>query len=76
MTDFWADYEELRTDAEARGGQWFVVEEYLDHWDVQQVLLDPAEEAAWSLDARVDLVRSREEERPVVEIVRLGPTGT
>jgi hypothetical protein len=31
--------------------------------------------AGWSIDAQIDLVRSREEERPVVELVRLGRTG-
>ena len=75
MSAYWEDHDELRTDGAARGAQWFAVTEHPDHWDVHQVLLEPVEDADWSLDVRVDLVRSREEERPVIQLVRLGPTG-
>lgn len=62
MAGYWDEHAELRTDGPAQGGQWFAVTEHPDHWDIHQVLLDPDEDAGWSLDAQVDLVRSREEE--------------
>jgi superfamily II RNA helicase len=75
MESNWSEHAEVRTDGPARGAQWFAVAEHPDHWDVHQVLLDPEEDADWSLDARVDLARSRDEERAVVELVSVGPTG-
>jgi hypothetical protein len=75
MAGFWADHDELRTDGEARGGQWFIVEEGRQRWTVRQVLVDGDGDADWSIEAVVDLDRSREEDRPVVLLSRLGPTG-
>ena len=62
----------LRTDPAARGNEWFDVEEHRDHWTVRQVLLNEAEDADWTLVARVDLDRSRTEERAVVQLVSIG----
>jgi hypothetical protein len=41
-------------------------------WRVQQMLVDPEEHNDWVAEFEVDLARSREDEEPVLRLVRLG----
>jgi superfamily II RNA helicase len=75
MEPYWDEFPEVRTDAEARGSAWFLVDEGRSFWDVQQVLVDPEGYGEWSIQARVDLARSRDEGRPVVLLVGVSRTG-
>jgi superfamily II RNA helicase len=74
MASYWDEFGEVRADAEARGTAWFAVEEGREAWDVRQVLVDPEGYGEWSIEARVDLARSREEGRAVVLLARVGRT--
>lgn len=68
MAPYWAEHPELRTDAEARGPHWLMVEEGGASWPLTQVLVDPEETGEWRLLGRVDLSRSREAARAVVHL--------
>jgi superfamily II RNA helicase len=62
MDPYWAEYDELRIDAEARGPQHFQLEENSgNRWLVNQSLLDPEEHLEWRLRLAVDLPASRDE---------------
>ena len=62
MDPYWAEYGELRVDAEARGPQHFELEETNPtRWQVNQTLLDPDDHLEWRLRLTVDLQASREE---------------
>ena len=74
MAPYWEEFAELRTDSASRGASWFQVDEGPARWRIHQTLLDPEEHGEWYLEAVVDLPRSREEERPVVELVTIART--
>ncbi|MCA9577236.1 MAG: DUF3516 domain-containing protein [Myxococcales bacterium] len=61
MDPYWAEYDALRVDAEARGGKYFELVEDREQWHVRQTLLDPEEHLEWRLRLTVDLAASREE---------------
>ena len=62
MDPYWAEYGELRVDAEARGPQHFELgETNPTRWQVNQTLLDPDDHLEWRLRLTVDLQASREE---------------
>jgi len=73
MSPYWEEYASLSVGAEARGPEFFQVEEGPDTWSVRQVLLDPGEHYEWAITGRVDLVCSREEQRPVVILDAICP---
>lgn len=62
MDPYWAEYGELRVDAEARGPQHFELEDdSATRWLVNQTLLDPEGNLEWRLRLAVDLPASRDE---------------
>jgi superfamily II RNA helicase len=74
MASYWDEFGALRSDADARGASWFAVQEGRGSWEVRQVLVDPDGYGEWSIEAKVDLARSREEGRPVVLLQKVGRT--
>ncbi|MDH4143822.1 MAG: DUF3516 domain-containing protein [Acidimicrobiia bacterium] len=72
---YWEQYDEIRVDAEARGAAYFHLDEAPEAWTVRQTLLDPEGHGDWHLRARVDLVASRAEDRPVITVDALGRFG-
>ena len=72
-----ADHAHLRFDPEARNLRHTHVTTSEDgrEWVVQQVLVDPALSNDWMAECVVDLARSRLEDRPIVQLVSLGPIG-
>ncbi|HEC11314.1 MAG TPA: DUF3516 domain-containing protein, partial [Acidimicrobiales bacterium] len=68
--------EEVAIDGGARAVRWFdQVDEDTERlaavevWNVSQILVDPDENADWRIHASVDLAASREEGRPVMELL-------
>jgi superfamily II RNA helicase len=76
MAPYWAEHDQLLTGLDARGPGLFQVDEHDRHWDVRQVLDDPAGDHDWALRARVDLQASDEAGRPVVTITGIEPATT
>lgn len=52
---YYAEHDEVGTDADARGPRFFVVEERGRTWQVTQIVADPAGNHDWALHAWVDL---------------------
>ncbi|HSC89056.1 MAG TPA: DUF3516 domain-containing protein, partial [Polyangiaceae bacterium] len=65
---YFAEYESLRADPPARAPRYLEIEKGATHWQVRQILLDPAEDLGWSLQFEVDLAASA---RDGVAVVRL-----
>jgi hypothetical protein len=61
MEPYWAEHQELRVDAVARGAKYFDLEEERGVWRVSQTVLDPEEHLEWRLRFSVDLATSREQ---------------
>ncbi|MCH2109855.1 MAG: DUF3516 domain-containing protein, partial [Polyangiaceae bacterium] len=66
FASFFEEFSTLRTDPQARGGRYFLVEEGEDAWQIRQVLLDDADACSWSLLFRIPLEESRESGKPVI----------
>jgi superfamily II RNA helicase len=74
MELYHADHERLCLDPEARNARHTYVTPSEDKasWRVQQMLVDPQGHNDWVAEFRVDLPKSRETNRPVLQLVRLG----
>ncbi|MDD9937323.1 MAG: DUF3516 domain-containing protein [Myxococcales bacterium] len=71
LAPFFEQHGELLFDHRARQAQWTIVEEQASRlYRVRQVLLDPAEDNDWYVEARVDL-REGEPDRPLLELLDL-----
>jgi superfamily II RNA helicase len=70
LAPFFEQYERLVADHRARQTQWTILEEQEPRlWRVRQVLLDPAEDNGWFLEARVDLRHGEPAEGPLIELL-------
>lgn len=65
---YYADHEEIFTDADARGPALLRIEEESGLWKVRQTIKDPAGDGDWGIDAQVDLAASDEEGRAVLHV--------
>ncbi|MBI5161988.1 MAG: DUF3516 domain-containing protein [Micrococcales bacterium] len=68
---YYAEHDEIRTGAEARGASRLIIEESVDRWRVRQILDDPAGDHDWGIDAEVDLIASAEAGEVVLVIRRV-----
>jgi hypothetical protein len=73
MTAYFDEYDELGTDADARGPHLLVVEEQPSQWLVRQVFDDPAGDHDWGIAAVVDLAASDEQGVAVVTVTGVVP---
>jgi superfamily II RNA helicase len=71
MAAYWAEFPEIRIDADARSGARFVFDRTSGR--VTQILHDPDGADEWRITAQVDLAASAEEGRAVVRLVSVGP---
>ena len=72
LAPFFQQHERLVADHRARQTQWTILEEQAPRlWRVRQVLLDPAEDNSWYLDARVDLRAGEPSEGPMIELLEI-----
>jgi hypothetical protein len=72
---FFAVHDRLRFDPEARNGRHTHVTRSDDgkSWRVAQTLVDPEDHNDWQAEFSVDLARAREEGRPLLRLLGLGP---
>jgi hypothetical protein len=72
LEPFFAQHDRLIADARARQTQWTILEPLEPRlYRVRQVLLDPAEDNDFYLEARVDL-RQGEPEGPLLDLLEVG----
>lgn len=66
---YWEEHTVMPTDAHARGGGFFVMDDSgADRWPVSQTIADPEGFNEWVMEGEVDLAASREEGRAVVRL--------
>ncbi|UOR00428.1 DUF3516 domain-containing protein [Leucobacter allii] len=78
LDDYFADYDEIRVDADARAAGLLELDRDVEAvadgvWRFRQVLLDPDGDRDWGIEGVVDLAASEAEGEPVVRVLRVGP---
>ena len=68
LQPYYGEFDEIRTDAHARGPGLFQVTEGPDRWQVRQVLDDPEGHHDWAINADVDLAASYQAGSAVLEV--------
>ena len=72
MGAYWAEYDAMGIDSDARSAAHFTLVEEPDRWVVTQRIVDPAGDGEWRFVASVDLVASRSEGAPTLQLDNLG----
>jgi superfamily II RNA helicase len=79
MEGYFAEHDDLGTGPDARGPQYFILDEYPDDapagvrsWRVRQTFDDPAGDHDWGISAEVDLAASDEAGEAVVRVTSVG----
>ncbi len=73
MEPYFATYDKLRFDHEARLAEHTQITEIGDHaWQVVQVLLDPSDDNLWCIEGKVDLSDTARVDGPLVAVTRIG----
>jgi hypothetical protein len=73
LQPYYAEFDEIGTDAHARGPDLFRVTEHPDRWEVRQVLDDPERYHEWAINAEVDLAASEREGTAVLAVTAVEP---
>jgi hypothetical protein len=73
---YYAEYDRLPTDADARNPALLHVERGPAQWLVRQVFDDPEGDHDWSIHASIDVAASDEAGEPVVVVTAVGPLGS
>ena len=78
MDRFYVEHERICLDCEARNLRHTYVTPSEDQkiWVVQQMIIDPDHQNDWVAEFQADLIKSREEGKPVMRLVRFGPLAT
>jgi hypothetical protein len=72
LEPYFDDHDEIGTGADARGPWLLLVDAQRDHWNVRQILDDPAGDHDWGISAVVDLDASDEAGAAVVRVTDVG----
>lgn len=75
MEPFFQEYEELRTDPQARNPKHLLVEKSDERWVLRQLLVDAEEDLSWSLALEADLGASRQAGQPVIRLLGIDGNG-
>jgi hypothetical protein len=71
MSGYFSEYELLRADPQARHPKFLHIDASDEVWLLRQVLVDPNDDLAWSIELRVNLAQCREEGRLMLELVAI-----
>ena len=74
MAPYWAEYDAIGSDGDARSAEFFSLREEPGRWVVTQRLADPAGDGEWRFVAVVDLAAAAREGAPTLRLEELGPT--
>jgi hypothetical protein len=72
MADYWAEYDAIGIDADARSTAHFELDEGPDRWVVTQRLADPAGDGEWRFVAVIDLDEAKAQGAPTLRLDDLG----
>ncbi len=73
MAPYWAEYDGVVTDGDARSATQFTLSEEPGRWVVTQRLADPAGDGEWRFVASIDLELAMAEGAPTLQLDELGP---
>jgi hypothetical protein len=73
LADYFAEYDRIGTDADARNPALLHVTPGEGSWRVRQVFDDPDHDHDWGISAAIDLAASDELGEPVVQVLDVGP---
>jgi hypothetical protein len=71
MTPYWAEYDEIRTDSDARSAKFFSIIEEPDRWLVVQRISDPNDDGSLQIQAEMRFAESEETGQPVIRLVSI-----
>jgi hypothetical protein len=72
MAAYWAEYDSIGTDADARSSTFFSLIESEDVWTATQILSDPSSDHSWRMIAEVPIAESLDSGSPLLRLVSLG----
>ena len=75
LGDYFAEHDEIRTDADARGPAMLIIEEAGRTWQVRQIIADPEGNHDWSITASIDLDACDEAGELIVHATGFGRLG-
>jgi superfamily II RNA helicase len=73
LEQYYEAYDEIGTDADARGPSMLLLNEGRETWTVRQIFDDPDGDHDWGISATIDLAASDETGEPVIAITGVGP---
>jgi superfamily II RNA helicase len=73
LEEYFEEYDEIGTGADARGPAMLVITEGPREWTVRQIFDDPEGDHDWGISALVDLAASDEEGTAVIHVTAVGP---
>jgi superfamily II RNA helicase len=73
MAPYWAEYDAIGIDGDARSSSYFELAESPGRWTVTQTLADPAGDREWRVTASVDLAAAEADGAPTLVLEALGP---
>jgi superfamily II RNA helicase len=71
MDPYFAEYDSLGTDADARSAAMLIIDEGSTAWSVRQIFADPAGDHDWGISATVDLDESNEAGEAVLRVTAI-----
>ncbi len=72
LEPYFDEHEDVGIDANARGPALLMIDEVDGHWQVRQILDDPAGHHDWAINASIDLAASDEAGEPALTIIGVG----
>ena len=72
MAAYWAEYDSIGTDADARSAHQFTLVEEVERWVITQRLVDPSGDGEWRFVAIVDLEQAKTDGAPILRLDQLG----
>ncbi|MGH8862944.1 MAG: DUF3516 domain-containing protein, partial [Jatrophihabitantaceae bacterium] len=70
---YYAEYDQLPTDADARNPALLHIERTPTRWLIRQVFDDPEDDHDWGIQASIDLAATDEAGEPVIAVTAVGP---
>jgi hypothetical protein len=76
LEPYFAEHDEIRADASARGPHLLMIEQAADRWTVRQIIDDPAGDHDWSIAGEVDIAESDELGVAALRVTDVSQLGT
>jgi hypothetical protein len=71
MAEYFDEYDSIVLDADARSPARAPLEKGTDRWLLRQTISDPEEHQEWALCFGIDLAASRDQTRPIMDLVAI-----